>query len=100
MGEMIPRGPNGHWIRGQSGNPGGRVSGISRELTLLAQSHAPQAIRVLAEIAQDLSAPHSARIYACNSLLDRGLGKVKELSSHELGDAPMIIELDPIDAGL
>jgi hypothetical protein len=87
-------------LRGHSGNPGGRVSGISRELVLFAQSHAPDAIKTLAEISNDRSAPDHARIYAANSLLDRGLGKVKEMSKHELDEPLTIVYVDAIDAGL
>jgi hypothetical protein len=100
MRSIVPRDEFGRFPRGVSGNPSGRTVGISRELTVLAQTHCPNAIHVLASIANDPSAPHASRIYAANSLLDRGLGKVRDMSRTELGDEPITLELDAIDAGL
>ncbi len=62
------------FVKGQSGNPGGR----SRELQhviRLAQEHGPAAIAALANIMGDTGAPPAARVAAATHLLDRGFGK-------------------------
>jgi hypothetical protein len=59
---------------GQSGNPGGRPK-IPAEVKELAKAHTEEAIRTLAEVMGDSSAPHSARVNAAEKLLDRAWGK-------------------------
>src|SRR5262245_10551190 len=71
--------------KGQSGNPGGRpkdVYGIAK----LALDKCPESIKTLVEIMEDKTAPHAARIAACNSILDRGLGKaLQQTQTQQLG---------------
>jgi hypothetical protein len=45
------------------------------EIKSLARSHSDTAVRVLAGIMNDSSAPHAARVTAANSIIDRGWGK-------------------------
>ena len=41
----------------------------------MAETYAPEALNVLARVAMDDDAPHSARVSASNSLLDRAYGR-------------------------
>jgi len=59
---------------GASGNPGGRPR-IPEEVKELARAHTVEAIRTLAEVMGDPSAPHAARLNAAEKLLDRAWGK-------------------------
>lgn len=45
------------------------------EIRSLARSHTESALRTLAQIMCEATAPHAARVSAANSLLDRGWGK-------------------------
>lgn len=63
---------------GQSGNPGGRPKAIRLALRKAAK-HSPCAIQVLVEIMNDEKQDPFARIAAAKLILDRGLGRVKEL---------------------
>lgn len=45
------------------------------EIRSLARKHTQAAMRTLAHIMREPSAPHSARVAAANALLDRGWGK-------------------------
>ena len=83
------------WGKGVSGNPGGRPKEVAH-VKELARTFTEEAIRTLAEIMGDSSAPHSARVKASESLLDRAWGKaeatvnvkspnnVRELSTAEI----------------
>lgn len=80
--------------KGQSGNPKGRKPGsgytppevvewrskVSRmqDIRTLAKTFSEEAVTTLSEIMKDKAAPHSSRVAAANSLLDRGWGKPKE----------------------
>lgn len=66
--------PSTAWAKGVSGNPGGRAKEVAH-VKELARQFTEEAIRTLAEIMGDLSAPHSARVKASESLLDRAWGK-------------------------
>lgn len=59
---------------GKSGNPSGRPR-IPEEVKELARAHTAEAIRTLAEVMGDSSAPHNARVNAAEKLLDRAWGK-------------------------
>ena len=73
------------FVRGRSGNPGGRPADPTKsrarrerydaDVRKLAREHGPDAIKKLKEIMDSASAPFSAQIMAANSLLDRGFGR-------------------------
>ena len=64
------------------------------EIKSLARVHSESALKTLAGIMNEPSAPHSARVSAANSLLDRGWGKaesksevtVRKVTAKELAD--------------
>ena len=62
------------WVKGQSGNPGGRPKQIG-EVRDLAREHTEEAIGTLVGIMQDEGAPASARLQAAQAILDRGWGR-------------------------
>lgn len=64
----------GRFVKGQSGNPGGRpkLIGHVREL---AQAQTEKSIHKLVEILDDKKAPRAAQVAAARELLDRGWGK-------------------------
>ena len=64
----------GGFMKGQSGNPGGRPREIG-EIKDLARAHTADAMLALASIAVDLSAPASARVAASEALLNRAWGR-------------------------
>ena len=57
------------WVKGQSGNPGGKPKGHA-EIERLARSHAPEAITALVEALGD----PKTKVAAAKVLLDRGFG--------------------------
>ena len=62
------------FVKGKSGNPSGRPK-VPEEVKELARAHTVEAIRTLAEVMGDPSAPHAARLNAAEKLLDRAWGK-------------------------
>ena len=62
------------FVKGKSGNPSGRPK-IPEGVRELAKAHTEEAIRTLAEVMGDSSAPHGARVTAAEKLLDRAWGK-------------------------
>jgi hypothetical protein len=63
------------WQKGcQSPNPGGRPKAL-HDLQELAREHTEAAIKTLADIMNDVKAPHSARLSAAEALLSRGWGR-------------------------
>lgn len=62
------------FVKGQSGNPGGRPKEVA-EVRDLARQHTAAAIGTLAKIMNDTKARESARVAAADALLDRGWGK-------------------------
>ncbi len=65
------------WKPGQSGNPGGRPA-VLKELQELARTHTDEAIMALVSVMRDKRAPAAARVFASNSILDRGWGKAPQ----------------------
>ena len=65
---------------------GGRVAGTPNKATAgvkaVAATYTTAALAVLAEIMQDGTAPHSARVAAANALLDRAVGKPRQELEH------------------
>jgi len=70
------------WRPGQSGKPSGH-SGQYGEAIKLAQAAAPYAVRRLIEL-MDCEDPRVAAV-ACNSVLDRALGKPKAVEEEKKG---------------
>lgn len=72
----------------QPGTPktGGRQAGTRNKATAdvkaVAGSYTTAALETLAEIMQDATAPHSARVSAANALLDRAVGKPRQQLEH------------------
>jgi hypothetical protein len=67
------------WVKGQSGNPGGRPK-VLGDLRELARQHAPAAIKELVRLARNAKS-ETARVAAIRELLDRGYGKPGQLIS-------------------
>jgi hypothetical protein len=81
--------------KGQSGNPAGGIK-IPQDVRELARGLTKEAIATLAAVMRDDAAPHSARVRAAETLLDRAWGRpetsanirvssdVRELSTAEI----------------
>jgi hypothetical protein len=65
------------WVKGQSGNPGGRPK-VLAELRDLARRHAPAAIQELARLAVEAES-EAVRVAAIREILDRGYGRAGPL---------------------
>lgn len=67
---------------------GGRQAGTRNKTTAdvkaVAATYTTTAIEMLAEIMQDATAPHSARVSAANSLLDRACGKPQTFAENSI----------------
>lgn len=78
------------WTKGESGNPGGRPSGLG-EIREIARQHTDAAIDTLVKVMENTEASPSARVAAASALLDRGWGRpeqsVKASVNDNLGDA-------------
>lgn len=70
----------GKWAKGQTGNPGGRPKEVAH-VKELARTFTTEAIQTLAQIMGDAAAPHSARVKASESLLDRAWGKAESTTN-------------------
>jgi len=66
--------------KGQSGNPSGRMK-IPADVKEMARGLTKEAINTLAAVMRDKAAPHSARVRAAETLLDRAWGR-PETSTH------------------
>jgi hypothetical protein len=74
MIEMTQRTPQGKFVKGQSGNPGGRPKLLS-EVQELARAHTAENLEGLMEIARNPKSPAQARVAARVAVLDRAWGK-------------------------
>jgi uncharacterized protein (UPF0147 family) len=72
------------WVKGQSGNPGGRPKEVA-DIRQLARQRGKEAIDTLYEIMRDKNAPANARQSAAVALLDRGYGRPEQSFSGALG---------------
>ena len=96
-GKPDSRNAAGQFVPGQSGNPGGRAKGISKQAQELAGGNPDKLLIVLLNIAQDVGAKDSDRIAASREYLDRGWGKAPAFAPIE-GQDPL--ELTDIDRSI
>jgi len=82
---FVKGGSNPGFVKGQSGNPGGRPKEI-RALKELAREHTPEAIEELARLSLH-ARQESTRLAAIRELLDRGYGKPVPADSPVMGPA-------------
>ena len=66
---------------GQSGNPSGRPKS-DKTIRDLAKIHTEDALKTLSEIIKNPKASDTARVQACNALLDRGWGKAPQYTEN------------------
>lgn len=87
--ESRPEQVAGRFVKGQSGNPGGRpkVAGAIREM---AQALCPEAIAAIHELART-SPDEKVRLAAWRELLDRGIGKAPQSITGEGGEGQAVI---------
>jgi hypothetical protein len=78
------------FVKGQSGNPGGRPKDLFG-IRDLARSFSPDAIKTLVAIMKDKGAPEAARVSAATAILDRGYGKPVQAISNPDG-GPLAFE--------
>lgn len=66
------------------------------EIASLARQHTEGALKTLAHVMNEPSAPPSARVAAANALLDRGWGKPVQAIAND-GDTPfkLVVEWKP-----
>jgi hypothetical protein len=76
------------FIKGKSGNPGGRPKVVG-EVQALAREISEEAISALRDIIRDKKAPPAARCVAANSILDRGYGRPSQTINQGLVDKPV-----------
>lgn len=79
------------FVKGQSGNPGGKSKVLvdGRTLTDLARDHTEKAVTALVGVLESAEASDAAKVSAATALLDRGWGRPKQ----DLG-----IEMKPDEA--
>ncbi len=81
------------WVKGQSGNPGGRPKGIAAK----AREHTDKALEVLAEALDDED--RRVRVTAAKELLDRGWGKPLTMTADVTKKLDEFTD-DDLDAGI
>lgn len=75
---------NPNWVKGVSGNPGGRPKGYAA-MQAAARSHTAAAIKALVASLKD----ERNRVAAATALLDRGWGKPAQPTTGEGGEGPI-----------
>lgn len=76
------------WVKGQSGNPGGRTKlGVKNtaELRLAAQAYSVEALQTVVRIMRNPKADFGHRLKAAEIVLSRGHGKPVQPVEHEVG---------------
>jgi hypothetical protein len=76
----------GKFVKGVSGNPGGRPGGIA-EIRDIAKEHTPAAIECLVRIMNAQNASQGAQVQAAIALLDRGWGKPEQSVRASVNDS-------------
>ena len=84
------------FVKGQSGNPGGRPKD-DLGLKELARAYTKEALDTLIEVMQDKEAPHAARLTASCAILDRGHGKPVQMTEITGKDGGAIETMDISD---
>ena len=74
---------------GETANPSGRCGRYS-EVQRIAREASPEAMRALVRIMSDEAEDTRARIVACQEILNRGFGRVREMTESELRGAPAL----------
>jgi hypothetical protein len=82
---------SGRFIKGQSGNPGGRPKALEA-IRDLAREHTVEAIDTLVAVMTAKESPPVARVAAAAQLLDRGWGKATQTVTI---DKTPLDDLDP-----
>jgi hypothetical protein len=84
------------FVKGQSGNPGGRPKSIAT-LRALARAHTAEAIHELARLAVHAKS-ESARVSAIRELLDRGYGRPTQFLATDDDPMPEALSADELRA--
>ena len=88
-GNLIWKGP---WVKGQSGNPGGRPAGFE-DIALQARALAPLAIQRLGDILRNDKAKPAAWTRAAELILERGFGKAPAFKTTDPQDFRDVLQL-------
>jgi hypothetical protein len=78
---MLERTEKGCFVKGMSGNPGGRPKGVE-SIRDLARQYTEDAVQTLVTIAKDPKSSESARVQAAIALLDRAWGKPPQFTEN------------------
>ncbi len=80
------------FVKGQSGNPGGRPKALA-EVQDAARQHTAAAMATLARVCSDETVPPAAQVAAATALLDRGWGKPTQAVEHSgsIGLAELVL---------
>lgn len=86
--ESSPKAEPKPWLfkPGQSGNPKGRVA-FETKLKQAFKAECMESLAVLVEIRDNKKAPFNVRMACCNSILDRGIGKPREMKEDLVQEA-------------
>ena len=80
------------FVKGKSGNPGGRQK-ADFTIQSIARKHCPAAIARLVAILNDDSVAASAQVASANALLDRGYGKPPQFSTSDADQFRKAVEM-------
>jgi hypothetical protein len=80
------------WVRGQSGNPGGRPRAVV-EVTELARQETAASIRALVRVRDAEDTPPAAVVAAATALLDRAWGRPPQAITTDPATNPIALHL-------